>query len=638
VPAKEKEWRHMDRILLAQFPIPALTTALLSFAVGACCTFTILRLALRLPWLARSSSNRLHVAPTPVWGGMAIFSSFMVVAAIRGLFYNEELAAAAICASGVFLLGLVDDIWKLRPGWKLIGQSICSAVSISFVIRHPLTGNRPIDMMIAFLWMVGITNAFNLLDNINGLSAGTAVLVSALQTIFFLEHGEPARALASVAFCGAIVGFLIFNFPKGRIFMGDSGSLFIGFWLATSSLTGTQFAGKNRFGTLLFPLLIMVVPICDTILVTLTRILRGHPISQGGTDHVSHRLIAYGFTPKSAVLTLWAFTLLSGGLGYFAVFYEVPPVLSAVVFLMVALALFGTYLARFELHVQNASPRAVVQRPGVARWVRVFSRVLFDLVLIAAVYYTAYLVRFDGSASRADMHLLAASVLEVALIKLGVFVAFGVYRPWWDYFGLKDAYHLVAASALASLTTLAYLSVVYRFYGFSRVVFALDFLVFTMLALIFRFSFRLFDEIAPANHRTNVLIYGANSEGESVLQFVSKHHRFRVVGFLDDDHRKRHFSIHSVPIRGGTQDLACLTEQWHARAILLTPSASEEVKAKLLALCSALGIKLMRLNLNIEELALPASSIVPEVSVKRSLLVDEGPQPVAKALSKAGTN
>ncbi len=628
----------MDRTLLAQFSLPALTTALLSSALGACCTFVILHLTSRLPWLARSSSNRLHVAPTPVWGGVAIFLSFVVVAAIRGLFYNGELAAAAICASGIFLLGLVDDIWKLRPRWKLLGQSVCAAVPISFVISHPLTGNRLFDMMIAFLWVVGITNAFNLLDNINGLSAGTAVLVSALQTVFFFEHGEPTRALASVAFSGAILGFLIFNFPKGRIFMGDSGSLFIGFWLAASTLTGTQFAGKNWFGTLLFPLLIMVVPICDTTLVTLTRMLRGRPISQGGTDHVSHRLIAYGFTPKSAVLTLWSFTLLSGALGYFAVFYEVPPVLSVVIFLMVALGVFGTYLARFELHVQNAAPRAAVQRPRVAGWIRVFSRVLFDLLLIVAVYYTAYLLRFDGSASSADMHLLAASVLEVALIKLGVFVAFGVYRPWWDYFGLKDAYRLVAASALASLTTLAYFSVVYRFYGFSRVVFALDFLVFTMLALIFRFSFRLFDEIAPANHRTNVLIYGADSEGETVLQFVSKHHRFRVVGFLDDDHGKRDFSIHSVPVCGGTQDLARLTEQWQARAILLTPSASEEVKAKLLALCSALGLKLMRLNLNIEELGVPASSIVPEVPVKRSPLAGEDPQAAAKAFSKAGSN
>src|SRR5579872_7057530 len=109
----------MARTVLAQFLSPALTTALLSFALGACCTFVILRLASRLPWMARSSANRLHVAPTPVWGGIAIFSSFAVVAAIRGLFYDAELAAAAICASGVFLLGLVDDIWKLRPRWKL---------------------------------------------------------------------------------------------------------------------------------------------------------------------------------------------------------------------------------------------------------------------------------------------------------------------------------------------------------------------------------------------------------------------------------------------------------------------------------------------------------------------------------------
>src|SRR5262249_5389938 len=140
---------------------------------------------------------------------------------------------------------------------------------------------------------------------------------------------------------------------------------------------------------------------------------------------------------------------------------------------------------------------------------------------------------------------------------------------------------------------------VYRFFGFSRIVIAIDFLVLTFVMLVFRFSFRLFDELAPANHRTNILIYGADSAGEMAMQLVSKHYRFRVVGFLDDDLGKANLSIHSVRIRGCMQDLAQLSARCGARAVLLTPSASPEAKVRLSVLCRAAGIKLLSLNLAI---------------------------------------
>lgn len=626
----------MDKTALTQLAWPVVSTGLVALCLGAALTYAILRLSARLPWLARSSANRLHQAATPIWGGTAIFAAFLAVAAWRGVLYGNE-PAVVTCAAGAFLLGLVDDIWDLRPRWKVLGQTICALAPVSYVMSHPLTGNGAVDVLLTFLWLVGITNAFNLLDNINGLSAGTAVLVSGLQAAFFLEQGERVQALGSVAFSGAILGFLIFNFPRGRIFMGDSGSLFIGFWLAASTLTGTQVAGKSRYGALLFPLLLMAVPICDTTLVTVTRMLRGTPISQGGTDHVSHRLLAYGFSPTSTVVTLWSFTLLTGGVGYFAVTYELPPVLAVVPLLAAAVVLFGTYLTRFELHMHQTAPPSVLPRPKVAGWVRIASRVLFDLVLMVAVYYSAYVLRFDGKASPADMEVLRSTIVELALIKLGVFVAFGAYRPWWDYFGLKDAYRLVAGSALASLTAIAYFLTVYRFAGFSRVVFALDFLIFTMLALIFRFSFRLLDEIAPGNHRTNVFIYGADSEGETVMKFVSKHQRFRVVGFLDDDRGKRDFSINAVPICGGTQDLARLAGQWNAQTVLLSPSTSEEAKNRLVGLCSILGIRLMRLQLSIEEFAAPIAPPSTDASMPRNLGAVETTPTRVKVLSKAGS-
>lgn len=614
---------------MTNFALDAFSSVAASFALALSLTFLLVRLASRLPELARTSADRLHVAPTPVWGGVAIFLSFMGIAWSRGMLRTEGGLALSGC--GIFLLGLADDVWKLRPRWKLLGEIVCALTPISFVIHHPLTGLAPLDLAIAALWILGVTNAFNLLDNINGLSAGTALLVAVLQVPFYLEHRDPSRALESLAFCGAALGFLAFNFPQGRIFMGDSGSLFIGFWLASRTLTGTEVSGRQEFSSLLFPLMVMVVPIWDTTLVTLTRLLRGRPVSVGGTDHLSHRLVAYGFTQKNAVLALWSCTLLSGVVGLLAVSYQLPAVSSLIPVLVAGVALLGTYLTRFDLQVQAGAPRAAIGMPRVAGWVRVTSRLLFDVALIAAAYYAAYLIRFDGTATPEDTALFASTIGEIILIKLAVFLTFRAYRPWWDYFGLKDAYRLVGTSVLASLTVVAYFSAVYRFYGFSRIVIALDFLVFTMLALVFRFSFRLLNEIAPANHRTNVFIYGANSEGETALQFVSKHFRYRVMGFLDDDLGKRHFSIHSVPIRGGAQDLEQLCTRWKTWSVLLTPSISQEARTRLFGICQQLGIKLLCLHLAIDEFSEPTQPSAPE------LLAGKVPQTV-KVFSKAGSN
>ena len=610
----------------------ALTTLSLSFLLGACLTSIILQLSLRLPGLSRSSLNRLHVAPTPVWGGVAIFLSFMVVASIRGLFNNRELIAMAISAGGIFLMGLVDDIWKLQPKWKLLGQVPCALIPLSFVFRHPLTGNGPIDIALALLWMVGITNAFNLLDNINGLSAGTAVLVSSFQAALFLNQAEPGRALASIAFGGAVMGFLIFNFPTGRIFMGDSGSLFIGFWLAATTLSSTHSSGMNQSGSILFPVLVMVVPICDTTLVTLTRVWRGRPVSVGGTDHLSHRLVAYGFSQKSAVLALWTFSFLSGILGIFAIFFGLSSLASVVILLLVSMVSLGTYLSRFELSTSSALRQEASWLSKFAPRARVASRVLLDVILMVAAYYTAYLLRFDGEISRADLHLLVSTTTELVLIKLCVLIAFRAYLPSWEYFGLRDAYRLVGISVLASLTAVTYFSTVYRFYGFSRILIAFDFLVFTFLTLIFRFSFRLLDELSPANHRTNVLIYGADSAGESALQYVSRHYRFRVVGFLDDARPNKDFSIHSVPIRGQAQDLGYLAKRWDAHIVLVTSSTTPEVKSKLSTLCSSLGIKLLSLQLTLVDLTTGDKSDGAQASFAKDLQAGDEQERIPKAL------
>jgi UDP-GlcNAc:undecaprenyl-phosphate/decaprenyl-phosphate GlcNAc-1-phosphate transferase len=596
---------------------------LIAFGSSTTVTGIIRALALRLRWISQPAPNRLRVAPTPVGGGIAIWVSFLLAVAIRGMLVDRTVVILLSAATGAFVLGLADDLWRLRPKWKLLGQL---ALSLAFLALAPsvvLTGVRPLDLLISLLWLVGISNAFNLLDNINGLCAGTAALVAGFQAVLFLFRGDIPLGLLCIAFVGATLGFLLYNFPAGRIFMGDSGSQFIGFGLAAVTLSGLHFSTKNQFGSLLFPLMLMVVPICDTTLVTLTRRIRRRPISIGGTDHLSHRLVAYGFSERGAVLTLWTLSFLGGLVALLTAIYGVSHFITTVTLLSVSIAVLGAYLTRYELY-SHADGSQKTRPVRVPMWLGVSMGILFDVILIVAAYYTAYLLRFDGSFKSSEMRLFFSSVMELMFIKLGVFLVLGSYRRWWQYFGLRDAFRLGWASVLASVVAIAYFSIGYRFNGFSRIVFVLDFLVFTLLALTFRFSFRLFDSFAPRNHKTNVFIYGADDEGESALHLVTKRYPLRVIGFLDGDEAKKNILIHSVPVLGGLQDLEKLASRWPVQAVLLTPSATPELQNHLLCICQELGIGLKRLHLELKDLEKTTDSSVAESMPKEPVLVNAG--------------
>ncbi|MFZ0523466.1 MAG: hypothetical protein WAL95_20735 [Candidatus Acidiferrales bacterium] len=575
----------------------------LSLSLSAIVTWVVCGLALRFQWVPTPVADRLPVAPAPILGGIAIYFAFVAAALVANLFVTPSEVLLFTAASGAFLLGLIDDFHSLQPRWKLLGQGVISVALLRLIPNLSITGVKPLDICIAMLWLIGITNAFNLLDNIHGLCAGTAILVACFQSALFFLQGNTSLALLLLAFAGATLGFLVFNFPSGRIFMGDSGSLFIGFWLASTALIGVNSWGAaHHAGSLLFPVLVMIVPICDTTLVTFTRKLRRRSISSGGTDHLSHRLVAYGFSKRGAVVTLWCLSFLVGTVALLTVRYGITSFVSMVAILLVSVAIFGVYLARFELRSHGST----VEMPGYAfrppKWLGIVLGALCDLVLVVAAYYSSYLLRFDAGVHAPDMRLLVHSLPEVVLIKLAVFTGLGVYRRWWQYFGLKDAFRIVWTSAIASLTAVAYFAAVYRFYGFSRVVFVLDFLAFTFLVLLFRFSFRLFDSYAPANHRANILIYGADDHGETALQLVTKRYPLRVVGFLDADNAKKNLCIHSIPVRGSLKHLDHLVQQCNIRAVLLTSSTTQDERIHLQAKCRKLGIGLMRIRFELEDL------------------------------------
>jgi len=576
--------------------------SILSLLTSAALTWLLCVMAQRLRWIPRPLPNRLAAKPVPILGGAAVFAAFVVPIATHQLVIRETTAWLIVIASAALVLGAMDDVWSLTPRWKLLGQAAIVFLFIKVSPPVSITGYHSLDMAIIALWIIGITNAFNLLDNINGLCGGTAALVAAFEAVDFYFAGDIQLASLCCVFGAALCGFLIFNFPSGRIFMGDAGSMFIGCWLAITTLSGVQHAYRNHFAAVLFPLLIMIVPICDTTLVTLTRKLRRRPVSLGGTDHLSHRLVAYGLSKTNAVLVLWAITFAGGAIGLLTLRYGALSVVSAVALMLVFLTIVGIYLTGYELLPEAA--KGTASKPfHLPQWVRIALGLTCDVILIFAAYYTSYLLRFDPNSQPQNLQLFYGSVVELTLIKVAVFVGLGAYRRWWQYFGLKDAFRIGTASAIASLVAVTYFAAVYRFHDFSRIVFALDFLAFTLLAIAFRFSFRLFDSFAPARNRANVLIYGADDEGETALHFIGKHYPFRVVGFIDEDVSKHNLVIHSIPVRGGTRFLDRLVGTWNIKAILLTSTLSVGDEIALQAQCRKLRIGLLRLRFELEELS-----------------------------------
>ena len=272
------------------------------------------KLGLRLNTIDQPDPTRkVHTVPTPRLGGVAIFLSTLLVTLLLGDRFNVgQLAGILIGASFMSFMGFWDDRFSLSAGVKLVGQLIAFAllmitdVSIS-ILPHPL-----LNIAATALWVVGITNAFNLLDNMDGLSGGVAAIAAAHFALMCAFTGQYLVGALSVAVMAACVGFLIYNWTPATIFMGDSGALFLGFVLAAIGIK-VDFPLNIPIVTWMIPLLVLAVPIFDTTLVTISRLKRGlNPLTTPGVDHTSHRLTYAGLTRREAVLVLYTAAFVVG--------------------------------------------------------------------------------------------------------------------------------------------------------------------------------------------------------------------------------------------------------------------------------------------------------------------------------------
>ncbi|MEQ1911867.1 MAG: MraY family glycosyltransferase, partial [Vicinamibacterales bacterium] len=350
-------------------------------------------------FVASPRADRWHGHPMALLGGVAIATSVLslhlVVIGARGV------PVLLVAAGAIFLIGLVDDLVSLKPVTKLVFEIGVASFLVFFNYRLGWVTSLTLDTILTVFWIVAFTNAFNLLDNMDGLCAGLSIIAGTGVFVALRLNGVAGPEVIHTALLlGATAGFLVYNFPPASIFMGDSGSLFLGLNLAVLTLNSpTQtHAPAGLLSVMAAPALILMVPILDTALVTVSRLLSGRSAAQGGRDHASHRLVAIGLTERAAVLALWALSALGGLLGVAIQRYRGDlPSLGAAVF-VIAMIIFAVYLS----HVQVYEDDPEVEPPGgitpvVVDFVyrRRVAEVLLDLGLIAIAYYSAYRLRFD---------------------------------------------------------------------------------------------------------------------------------------------------------------------------------------------------------------------------------------------------
>lgn len=270
------------------------------------------------------ASRKLHQEPMPLMGGVAIFGGAIItlLALFTILPISVNLSAPQVIgmllASGVVaLVGLIDDRRNLPATAKLAGQMVGFLILVYFGIQVRLPIPLWLNLSITFLWLAGISNAINFLDNMDGLSAGISSVISSFILLLSIFNGQYLVASVAAAILGSCLGFLRYNFHPARIFMGDAGALFLGFLLAVLGLQ-LRFPDNVNAVTWMVPVFILGLPIFDTTLVVISRLRRRvNPFTTAGKDHVSHRLVELGFSQREAVLILYLITGVFGMIGLF---------------------------------------------------------------------------------------------------------------------------------------------------------------------------------------------------------------------------------------------------------------------------------------------------------------------------------
>ena len=564
---------------------------LFGLALTVFLTAGLRRLLLHLDWIDLPTPDRWHRRPVARPGGPAIAAAIfagLVVLVPR----PWTLPVWGLLAGGIFIfaVGLVDDLVELSNPLKLTLLIIAAAIPVLFGVTFkalpPVVGAP-----LAMAWILGLTNAVNWLDNMDGLAAGISAIAAGTLTILSIGFGDPATALAAALVAGTCVGFLFFNFSPAQVFMGDSGSGFLGLTLAVLALSGPAQHVTDISLALVVPVMILSIPIFDTAVVTLTRVFSGRRLFQGGADHPSHRLVVLGLSERQAVLALWGFSALSAAAALIASSLGTWTGLVLGGVLVCGFTALGFVVMRVRVYREASVPSGtagVVLAQLIDK--RILLAIVLDFILICVAYISAHLLRFEGVIPVTFVPIISQTLPVMIAIKLGLFYLLGIYRREWRDTGLLDLLTLLKASVIASLACVGVLFLWTGLRGYSRAVFVLDWgLTYGLLAGM-RVSVRTLEEyFASLRARgRRVLLFGAGRGGILLLQELRNNPSlsYHPVGFVDDDRAKQGTVVRGLRVLGTRHDIPALVTAHRIEEVLVAaPSLTAEEIDRITLVC-----------------------------------------------------
>jgi UDP-GlcNAc:undecaprenyl-phosphate/decaprenyl-phosphate GlcNAc-1-phosphate transferase len=557
--------------------------AAVAFPVSAFVIWALLRSRLARRLIAHPTGERWSEHATPTFGGIGLFlglaAGIGAAIAAGGVNAHQELLGVLAGAALLFLAGLIDDVRSLPVAVKLAAQFGAGAIALAMGLSVQIVSNDVLAAAIGLLWLVGMTNAFNLLDNIDGL-AGTLATIAA--TFFAIDavtvHKERLLLVLALSLGLACLGFLPFNFRPGRqaaVFMGDSGSQVLGFTLGALGLATSWKVAETTVATLLLPILVLGVPILDTALVAAGRMVEGRPVHQGGKDHASHRLVRGGLSQHRTVVLLAA---IAAGLGGTSLAYSVVGdyriTLVGVLVTFALLVQFATFLVDLERGdaVEELVPGGWMLRTIVLHRRRLLE-VLVDFVLISAAFYAAYVLVVNGNGTPYERHVFTVALPAILVTRYLAFILLGLYQGIWRFAGSREAAAIVIGVACSELVAFAIVIATTTLGDFPARVFLLDALFCMVVVGASRFGERaLFRARSTLKERDRrrTLIVGAGRSGRSLLRELRETPGERVVGFVDDDPRLHRRRLLGVPVRGGTIDIERILAVTQPDTVLVT--------------------------------------------------------------------
>jgi len=590
------------------------TIVLLSFlgalVVSWIGTRIVIAVAPRFGWIAGTTSDRWHTRPTALMGGIAIYAaivvSILVFFIVLSDFNDRRVWGLLLGSTMIFILGLVDDRKYVSPLVKIVVQTTVAGVVVCFgafsEFFTPIIG-----IPLSIFWIIAITNAFNLIDNMDGLSSGIAAITSLCIMSLSLIMGWYETAVLAAVMIGAALGFLRYNFNPARIFMGDCGALLIGFYLAVVTLIGTMTHMSNVIVVLVVPILVMAVPILDTTFVTIMRTLSGRPFYQGGMDHTSHRMVIQGMSERTTVLYIYLFSLV---FGVFAVLFALPGVnivlvATLLIVMVIFLFLLGLFLGGTEARdVKQRAARAggeLTIADQISRRRRRLFEIVADSLIVTASYILAYLIIGQWYIDPETAARIGQSLPIFIFFQMVSFYFFGIYRKLPEFITLTDVVLVVLAAALGTVVSSIVLFLFTFFQGYSSSVMIVYFLVVTFLVSARLTSLRGFKEYFTQQRARKalrrVLIFGAGDSGNAVLREILNNQSLglRPLCFLDDDPAKIGSMIHGVKVRGSRESMKTVIEERRIDEVIIAiRDLPADVSEYIERVCIDMGVPVRR--------------------------------------------